>query len=80
MSTKLNNLLPEEIMVNGMKLKYRAGKKVDIVFNNPFGAEMKATASIPEGYVKTISHPYHDPKSAFDWYVKVNNRPAKFSA
>lgn len=78
MTQKLNILLEE--MVNGMKLRYRTGRKVDIVFNSPFGTEMKATAIVPEGYVKIISHPYRDPKSAFDWYVKVNNRPVKFSA
>ena len=79
MTQKLSNLLLEE-MVNGMKLKHRAGGKVDIVFNNPFGTEMKATVVVPEGYIKTISHPYRDPKSALTWYVRVNNRPVKFSA
>lgn len=77
---KPNDLLLKE-MVNGMKLQHRAGGKVDIAFNNPFfGAEMKATTVVPEGYVRTVSHPYRDPKSALTWYVRVNNRPVKFSA
>lgn len=78
MTQKLNILLEE--IVNGMKLRYRTGGKVDIVFNSPFGTEMKATTVVPEGYVKTISHPYRSPRSALDWYVRVNNRPVKFSA
>lgn len=79
MKEKLNNLLLEE-MVNGMKLTHQTGGKVDIMFTNPFGAEMKATTFVSEGYVKTVSHPYRDPKSAFEWYVIINNRTVKFGA
>jgi len=79
MTQKLNNLLLKE-MVNGMELAHRSGGKVDIVFNNPFGTKMKASTVVPEGFVKTVSHSYRDPKSGLTWDVKVNNRPVKFSA